>query len=113
MTVKELAQLYVENPTGARYEALCEEVFRQEATARGVIWYNALEEINPVFCDEYSCSYCPVGHDVCQRAADGQRDQEQALRKALEDIGFTTDSYYFPSREEVREAIKKRKAERS
>ena len=110
MTILELAQRYAEKPTESRYEALVEEIFRQEATAKGIIWYNALEDINPVFCDNYSCSDCPVGHDVCDRAAKSQMELEKAIMRVLNDMGFNVDAYYnLPSREEVMEAIKEYK----
>lgn len=110
MTVIELARRYAEKPTEARYEALTEEIFRREAAKKGIIWYNILEEVNPVFCDHYSCNDCPVGHDVCDKASKGQVELEKAIKKALEGLGFTVNAYYdLPSRDEVRDAIRANK----
>lgn len=110
MTVKELAQRYAEKPTEARYEALTEEIFRREATRKGIIWYSPLEEVNPVFCDHYSCNDCPVGHDVCDKASKGQVELEKAIKKSLEGLGFKVNAYYdLPSRKEIEEAIKAQK----
>lgn len=110
MTIRELAERYTEKPTEARYEALTEEIFKREATAKGIIWYSILEEVNPVFCDNYKCAECPIGHDICDKASKGQVELEKALKKALENMGFEVSAYYdLPSREEVREAIKNHK----
>lgn len=112
MKIIELAQRYAEKPTDARYEALAEEIFKQESTAKGIIWYNALEGVLPRFCDNYRCEDCPIGHDVCDRASTGQTELENALKKTLSDMGYATEGYYsYPSREETLELIKRLKSE--
>ena len=113
MTVKELAERYAEKPTEARYEALIEKIFHRECTTKGVIWYSALEDIVPVFCDHYKCSECPIGYDVCDRANKGQIELERALRRELNNLGFEGDDvqYFSVTREELRDAIKAKQAE--
>lgn len=113
MTVIELADRYAKEPTDARYEALCEEIFKRECTAKGVIWYSGIEDLVPVFCDHYKCSECPIGNDVCDRASNGQIELEKALRRELTSLGFEEDNVLFfdVAREELRDAIKAKLAE--
>lgn len=113
MTIIELAKRYAEKPTEARYEALLEEIFRRECTAKGVIWYSAMEDILPVFCDHYKCAECPIGNDVCDKAIKGQIELEKALKRELSNLGFEglVVEYFGVSKEALRDAIETRKAE--